>query len=133
MVAVTSFATIGVVNAGEQCVAAVRALVSWATTKNIPTDSSGAADSMAVSAKKNGFPVNNSSAGCSASKPCILVYPRTYGSGINSKYGHVAVLKSSADSKGKVTIQDSNGICGGDRKTCTTTPNFSKASVIHPK
>jgi hypothetical protein len=34
---------------------------------------------------------------------------------------------------GKVTIQDSNGICGVYRVTCTATPNFSKASVIHPK
>jgi hypothetical protein len=131
MVASLLFAT-SVWAASESCVSCVRALVSWATTKNIPT-TNNAADSMASNAKNNGFTVNNSASGCSSSKPCILVYPRTYGNGIDSSYGHVAVLKSDKNSKGTVTITDSNGICGGYRKTCSTTPNWNKVKVIHPK
>lgn len=114
----------------EQCVDAVRALVSW--TKNIPL-TNGAADSMGTNAKKNGFSVNNNPSSCSSKKPCVLVYPRTYGHLINSTYGHVAVLQSDKNSKGTVTITDSNGICGGTRKQCSTTPQWNNVSVIHPK
>lgn len=116
----------------ESCVAAVRALVPWATVANIPTTNS-AADTMAANAKARGYKVDRSPSKCSASEPCILVYPSTYGSGINKTYGHVAVLRSDKDSKGKATIQDSKGICGGTRKTCQTTPKRDKVSVIHPK
>ncbi|ELS31211.1 hypothetical protein [Pseudanabaena biceps] len=125
-------ATAGAANA-EECVTGARAMVSWATQSNIPTlaPTYGAA-TMVTSATKNGYRVDNNPAGCSDSKPCLLIYPKTYGNSINTTYGHVAVLYSKT-SNNRYNIADSNGICGGDRKRCTTSPNFSKALVIHPK
>ena len=131
-VAMISFLALTGKAQAEQCVTGVRALVDWATTKNIPT-TRDAADSMAANARAKGFTVDNSASGCSSSKPCILVYPRNYGKGIDSTYGHVAVLISDRNSKGAVTITDSNGLCGGVRKTCTVTPRkWNLVSVIHP-
>jgi len=120
----------------ESCVAAVRALVSWATVKNIPTTGNNGGYTMKASAQKNGYTVNGSAAKCSDSKPCVLVYPTNYGSGIDKTYGHVAVLRSDKSSKGTYALTDSNGVCGGAgsyRVSCSKSVDLSKASVIHPK
>jgi len=117
----------------EQCVTGARAMVSWATKSNIPTLApTYGAETMATSASKNGYRVDNDPSGCSGNKPCLLIYPKTYGHGIDTTAGHVAVLYSKT-SNNRYNIADSNGICGGDRKSCTTSPDFSKALVIHPK
>lgn len=108
----------------EQCTDGVHALLPW--TKNIH----GNADQWEDNAKKMGFKVNRSHAGCSDKKPCVLVYPRNYGHGINSTYGHVAVLYGCGS---KCKIQDSNGVCGGTRARCSKGVDFGKAKVIHPK
>lgn len=106
----------------EQCVDGVRALVPW--TKN----AKGAADTWVTQFPKS--KVNQSTTGCAANTPCVLVYPHTYGSGIDRSNGHVAVLKGCSGKS--CDIQDSNGICGGNRKSCQTKPDFTRVSVIHP-
>ncbi len=118
----------------EECVAAVRALVPWATVNNIPTTGNGlGAYTMKASAQKNGNTVNNSAANCSDANPCILVYPPDYGSYIPIETGHVAVLRSDKNSDGTYALTDSNGVCKGYRASCNKYVDLSKAAVIHPK
>jgi hypothetical protein len=106
----------------EQCVDGVRGLVIW--TKN----AKGAAYTW-----KTQFPghtVDSNASGCTAAKPYVLVYPKSYGGGINRTNGHVAVLKGCVGATCSIT--DSNGICGGDRKSCQTKPDFRIVNIIHP-
>lgn len=107
----------------EQCTDAVHALLQW--TKNIR----GNADQWDENANALGFTVNHSSAGCSNKTPCVLVYPKNYGHGIDSHYGHVAVLYGCGNT---CNIQDSNGVCNGKtRAICSKSVDFKKALVIH--
>ena len=82
------------------------------------------------SARAQGFRVDHSPA-----NGAVVVYPPTYGKGINSRYGHVAyVVDSNTDSRGKIVVKDSNGICGGNRRQCKANqPNWLRVWVIHPK
>ena len=102
--------------------------------EDIKPPSPGYAKNWSSTAQKQGYRVDKSSSGCSDKKPCVLVYQPSYGSGINSTAGHVAVYY------GGDKIMDSNGICNSknkktkDRQTCNSHPDFSKAVyVIHPK
>ncbi|KPA19188.1 Extracellular protease, partial [Candidatus Magnetomorum sp. HK-1] len=109
---------------GEQCVEGVRKLIPWAS------DWHGHPYEWRTKGQNYGLNVNQSASGCSSSDPCILVYPRDYGSGISEEYGHVAVLKSSSS---PYNIQDSNGVCGGgDRASCKKSVRLNDAYVIHP-
>lgn len=114
-------------NKSEQCVDAVWVLVGW--SKDFK--GSGAAENWTNAAKKKGYSVNHDAGGCSDRKPCVVVYPKDYGSGINKKYGHVAALYGCGS--GSCKLQDSNGVCGGYRSDCKKSINFRKAWVIHPK
>lgn len=133
MMSLTAVTTILLAMSGtasaEECVAGVRALVPWSS--NIPTSApTNGAATMISNASARGYSVNHSASGCSSTKPCLLVYPTNYGNGISTKYGHVAALYSSTS---PYKIADSNGICGGNRKSCSTAANLTKAWVIHPK
>jgi surface antigen len=115
--------------ADSGCVQGVHATLSWTSTIK------GNAVDWPAAARKLGFTVDHSSGACTSSKPCVVAYPPSYGSGIDKTYGHVAVLYSCSGSS--CMIGDQNGICGTATtfKKCSSakTINFSSASVIHPK
>jgi len=109
---------------GEQCVEGARKLVQWAS------DWHGDPYEWTDKGESYGLDVDQTASGCTSSDPCILVYPRNYGSEISKKYGHVAVLKSSSS---PYSLQDSNGVCGGgDRVSCKKDVRLNDAYVIHP-
>jgi len=108
----------------EQCVDGVKQLVSWSEHWK------GNADDFPNNAERDGLIVNDDPSGCNSDEPCILFYHPDYGYGIDYKHGHVAVLYNDAS---PYNIQDSNGVCGGDRAICSKNNiNFNKASIIHP-
>ena len=104
----------------EQCTDGVHALLSWTNVIK------GNANQWVDRAKSLGFKVNHS-----PKDNTVLVFPPNYGHGINSTYGHVAVLRDTDKKKGFL-IQDSNGIAGGDRKTkWIQSIDFGKVHIIH--
>lgn len=120
--------TLQIATAGqEQCVDGVRGMLPWA--KGFKGD----AHTWNDTAKSNGYNVDKNVTSDCASKGCILVYERGYGGGIDTKYGHVAVIYKKDGAK--YAIADSNGLCGGNRKSCSKAVNFDAgmASVIHAK
>lgn len=106
----------------EQCTEGVHEMLPW--TSKI----TGNAFEWPEKAKSLGFKVNHT-----PKNDTVLVYPKNYGSGINSQYGHVAVLRN-VDKKKGFLIQDSNGIAGGDKATkWVKHVNFDLVQVIHRK
>ena len=107
----------------EQCVAGVQALNGWAGAI------SGNANQWPANARKAGFQVDHT-----PEAGAVIVYPPTYGRGINATYGHVAVIvDAGTDKQGMITIKDSNGVCKGNRKQCKVRqPIWNKVWVIHP-
>ncbi|MCX5789089.1 MAG: CHAP domain-containing protein [Elusimicrobia bacterium] len=108
----------------EQCTQGVHAVAAW--TRSIE----GNAVDWIANARKLGFHVDHL-----PGNGTVVVYPPSYGHHINARYGHVAyVVDADTDRNGKITVIDSNGICGGTRRKCKANqPNWLRAWVIHPK
>jgi surface antigen len=108
----------------EQCVDGVHAVAGW--TASIV----GNAVQWIGSARARGFRVDHSPA-----NGAVVVYPPNYGRGISPTFGHVAlVVDANTDRSGRITIIDSHGICGGNRRQCKARqPNWLRVWVIHPK
>ena len=112
----------------EQCVDGVAAMAPW--TKSIRNDRRANAKRWPDIARSQRFTVDHT-----PENGAVLVYPETYGNGIDKTNGHVAlIINKDPDKKGKITIKDSNGICGGDRRQCqVSAPNWNNVWVIHPR
>lgn len=108
----------------EQCVAGVYAMAPWSSSI------AGNALDMPMNAAKLGFRVDQT-----PENGALIVYPPSYGRGINAKFGHVALLVDvRPDGQGRILIRDSNGICGGDRRQCRVRmPLWERVALIHPK
>ena len=108
----------------EQCVSGLHALSAWTAAI------SGNANQWPDSARKMGFRVDHTPENGS-----VIVYPPTYGRGINATFGHVAFIVDSRPARpGVITIMDSNGICKGNRRQCDVRrPDWKRVWVIHPK